>query len=190
MNKNFFDVDNNILHADESGISPIYSHKKTRYGDADLENIKLESNNICILPFEVDGSGNNIKNLFLIKYHDFFKNTTKNTALVVKKEDADISNLDTVYRALMKYMSIPTSNMPLERSFYLGEIELNVFVSGTIPCYGVNVTGLITDKENSFVINEKLLQKLERVNYVSVLKGATHDYLVSSSTFMLLSYLS
>lgn len=189
MNKKFFEIDPNKLDIRASELSNNYEYCVINYDQYSFDNIKLKNKDICILPFETDGSGENILSLFLMKYHDFPKNEVKTSTIIARmNEDLDEANLDTVYRMMTKIMQVPIKSMNLERVFYLGEIEMNIMLSGAMPCYAVNVTDLITKKENSFVIDENLSQILEKIAYQDILKCTTRDFLVTSSTFMLLSY--
>ena len=172
-----------------SELSPNYEYCKVSYMGNQFDNVVLRNTNVCILPFETDDSGKVITHLYLNRYYDFLKEDTRVSALMYKNdEQKDDSYLDTVIRGVGDIMQIPITDNEIKRVFYLGEIELNNIVSGGIPCYGVNVTGL--SKEMSYKISDQLEIVLERVIYNNVLRGTSQDYLVASSVFMLLSYLS
>jgi hypothetical protein len=142
-----------------------------------------------VLPFETDDSGKNILMLYLTKYYDFLKDSHRTSTLLYKnKESEDESYLDTVMRCIGDTMNIPIADKDINRVFYLGELELNHLVSGAIPCYGVNVTGLTNG--GAYPISDDLDITLNKIMYTQVLRGTSQDYLVAASVFMLLSYLS
>lgn len=172
-------------------ISENYEYAVVQYPGYSFDNIVLKNVPICVLPFETDDTGKAIVNLFLFKYFDAIRDTERVTTLLYKHDDdMDDSNLDTAMRCINDTMklSISADSEDLNRIFYLGEIELNNLVSGVIPCYGVNVTGLV--KADEFKVNEIMQSTLNRVTYNKVLQGASHDYIVASSVFMLLTYLN
>lgn len=182
-------INKNQLQVHRSDVSLNYEHVRVNYAGSSFDNVALKHVNVCILPFETDDSGKIILYLFLTKYFDFVKDSQKISTLLYRmNESIDESNLDTVMRGIGDTMKIPITQDDVKRVFYLGEIELNNLVSGSVPCYGVNVTGLA--KDVSYSISDQMDISLERVMYTNVLRGTSQDYMVASSVFMLLSYIS
>lgn len=182
-------IDKAQLRIQKNQLSANYEHVHVSYGGVMFDNVELKNTNVCILPFETESSGKSVQYLYLYKYHDFVKDDTRVSTLLYRyDEDKDETNLDTVMRCIGETMHVPITQNDINRVFYLGEIELNNIISGGIPCYAVNVTGL--SKEMSFPISEQFESTLDRVMYSNVLRGTSQDYLVASSVFMLLSYLA
>lgn len=182
-------INKNQVRIQTNQLSANYEHSHVSYDGVMFDNIVLKNTNVCVLPFETESSGKIIHYLYLYKYYDFLKAETRVSTLLYKNdEERDESNLDTVIRCIGDTMRIPITNNDVNRVFYLGEIELNNLISGGIPCYGVNVTGLA--KEMTYPISDKFESTLDRVMYSNVLRGTSQDYIVASSVFMLLSYLS
>lgn len=172
-------------------ISRNYDYCKVNYAGSAFDNIVLRNVNICVLPFETDETGKTITSLYLSKYHDFIKDKMNMSTLLYKNnEEKDESNLDTVVRCIGDTMKIPLTEKDLNRVFYLGEIELNNLISGSIPCYAVNVTGLSKLDVTSYNVSDEMVISVNKLPYVSVLRGTSQDFLIASSVFMLLSYLS
>ena len=152
--------------------------------------VEILNNDVMILPFETDGTGNNIMSLYLFKYFDTLKNETKVSTMIERSSQEDDVFLNTVYRAMIKNMNVPVDKMPIDKIFYLGNVDLNNYISGKIMCYAVNVTDYVSKKETSFAIYDDPQKSIVKVNYTDVLRGATYDYLAMSAVFMLLSYFS
>ena len=182
-------INKNQLQVVKNDLSLNYEYCKVNYAGSAFDNVVLKNVNVCILPFETDDTGKIIQYLFLSRYYDFVKDSQRVSTLLYRHNEAqDDSNLDTVMRCVGDTMKIALTQDDVKRVFYLGEIELNNLLSGSIPCYGVNVTGLA--KEISYKISDQMEMSLERVVYSNVLRGTSQDFLVASSVFMLLSYLS
>lgn len=182
-------VNRNQLQILKSEVSPNYEYCKVNYAGNAFDNVVLKNVNVCVLPFETDNSGKIILYLYLTRYFDFVKDSQRVSTLIYRNnEGQDESYLDTVIRCVGDTMRIPLTQDDVKRVFYLGELELNNLLSGSIPCYGVNVTGLA--KDLTYPISDQLEMSLERVMYSNVLRGTSQDYLVAASVFMLLSYLS
>ena len=184
-------MDKNQLNIERVDTSANYQYCKMTYGGNAFDNVVLRNTNICIVPFETDTAGKIIQSVYLYKYFDFLKSKHKMTTLLYKNnEDKDDSNLDTVLRCINDTMRIPITDSDIKRVFYLGEIELNSLISGNIPCYGVNVTGMVKETPINYIINDELEISLEKFPYSTILQSTSHDFLIASSVFMLLSYLS
>ena len=191
MNKNFFEIDKGSLQIKRTPISNNYTHAIADYNNIAFDGMELNGKYIGILPFEIDEKSRNISNIFLSKQHNFFKDEIKRTLILDAFDDSiDDSQLDVVYRFFESKLAIPLRDDRLEKIFYLGEIDMNTLLFGAIPCYAVDVTKMLTDKDNLFKISEVYPQTVERVDYNEMLKGITHDNLATSATFLLLSYLS
>ena len=191
MDKNLFDIDKSSLTTTKTVISNNYTHHIVNYKNVAMDNMILTGNYIGILPFEIDKATGNISYVFLSKAHNFFKDEIKKSLIIEKFDDEhDNSPLDVVYRYFEKNLAVPLRDEKLEKIFYIGEIEMNNFLDGRIPCYAINVTGMITEKENVFKISDDFPHVIERIDYNNMLKGATHDFLAISATFLLLSYLT
>lgn len=183
-------INNSLLQIVKSDVqaSPYYEYCKIAYSGNVFDIVSLKQTHVCVLPFETDVSGKNITSLYLTQYYNFIAEAMRTSAMLYKnKQEDDESYLDTVMRCVADVMKI-SINEDINRVFYLGEIELNHLISGIVPCYGVNVTGLA--KEMRYDINEELLISLNKTMYTQILRGTTQDYLVATSVFMLLSYLS
>lgn len=182
-------INKDQLQTVKNNISANYEYCKVSYMGNAFDNVVLKNVNVCVLPFETDDGGHSILHLYLNKYYDFVKESMRMSTLIYKNdEEKDETYLNTVIRCIGDTMKIPLTDDDLKRVFYLGEIELNNLVSGGVPCYAVNVTGL--SKEPTYRISDEMMISLEKVIYTSVLRGSSQDYLVASSVFMLLSYLS
>ena len=184
-------IDKQQINIKKSEISPNYEYCRVSYAGNQFDNIALNNVNVCVLPFETDDSGKAIVSVYLNKYYDFIKDSMRVSTLMYKhNEEKDETNLDTVMRCVRDTMKVPLHVGEINRVFYLGEIELNNLVSGAIPCYAVNVTGMTNNESGIYSISDEMQITLERVIYHTVLRGTSQDYLVASSIFMLLSYLS
>ena len=189
--KNFFEIDKGSLQIKRTPISNNYTHVIADYNNIAFDDMELNGKYIGILPFEIDEKSKNISNVFLSKQHNFFKDEIKRTLILDQfNDDTDDSQLDVVYRFFESKLAIPLREDKLEKIFYLGDIDMNTLLVGQIPCYAIDVSKMLTDKENLFKISETIPQTVERVDYNNMLKGITHDNLAMSATFLLLSYLS
>lgn len=184
-------INKNELSIEQTELSRNYNYCKIAYAGNMFDNIQLRGANVCILPFETESTGKAIDALYLYKYYDFVKDKSRvSTLLYRNNEEKDETNLDTVIRCIGDTMQIPLTEEDIKRIFYVGEIELNNLMSGAIPCYAVNVTGLTNNHPGTYSVNDQLDITLEKFPYSTVLRGTSQDYLVAASTFMLLSYLS
>lgn len=184
-------INKNELSIKIEEVSQNYKHCVISYAGINFDNIILSRSNVCIIPFETDSTGKVIESLYLYKYYDFIKATSKVSTLMYKNnQEQDETNLDTVIRAIGDSLKIAITDSDISRVFYLGEIEMGVMLSGAIPCYAVNVTGQTKKDVVSYVLNDMMDITLEKYPYTTVLRGTSQDYLVASSVFMLLSYLS
>ena len=176
---------------EHTDVSANYEYFKMSYGGHDFDNMKVKNVNVCVLPFETESTGKAVTSLYLMKYFDFMKKSTKwSTMLYRYNPNKDESHLDTAIRAVGDTMKLSITDDDIKRVFYLGEIELNHIMSGAIPCYAFNVTGMAKNLDASFEINAKLNMSLERMSYANVLRGGSQDYIIASCVFLLLSYLT
>jgi hypothetical protein len=74
----------------------------------------------------------------------------------------------------------------IDRIIYLGDIEYNNFLDCSIPCYAVNVKGLVKKKDDIFKVNDH--SYITKMNYLDVIKNGSLDSSVFSSLFLLLTY--
>lgn len=190
MDKNIFDINKSSLTITTTELTNNYSHKIINYNDSKTDSIELKTKYIGILPFEINKEQNVIASVFLNKSHNFIKDDIKKTLILIPMDDSFDTQLDVVYNYFEKNLAIPLKDTDLEKIFYLGNIEMNDLISGDIPCYSINITDMITAKENIFKINSELPQVVQRIDYSEMLKGVTHDMFAISATFLLLSYLS
>jgi hypothetical protein len=172
-------------------LSPNYNYVKIGYAGVGLDIVTLGAAKVCVLPFETDSSGKTIHDLYLLRYYDFVRDSARLSAMMYNFNDAtDESNLDTAMRCVRETMQLAVSQKELNRVFYVGEIELNQIMSGSLPCYAINVTGMTKQGEARYEVNKELNIYLEKVQYVNTLKGMSQDCLVASATFLLLSYMA
>jgi len=191
MDKHIFEIDKSSLTVTKKEITNNYTHHIVTYKNIPMENMILADGYIGILPFEIDKATGNISTVFLSKHHNFFRDDIRRSLIIDSyKDGVDNSPLDVVYRYFEQHLAVPLRDQSLNKIFYIGEIEMNNFLDGRIPCYAVNITGMITSKENIFKVSEEFPRVVERVDYNDMLKGVTHDFLAISATFLLLSYLT
>lgn len=144
---------------------------------------------IFVLPFIMDPDNKDvIKYLFLHEYKKFFFDEVKTSVLGIEHHNYD-SNIDVVKMFMSKYFSIPESKIELSRIFYLGEMDVDISLFKTnVPCYGINLSGLLRNDEVTINLGNSENSKMIRVTYYDVLKGQYLDNMTMATTFQLMSY--
>lgn len=153
--------------------------------------ITCESDSICIIPFDVNDQ-NQIKNVYLIKYHDYLDNKSGFSCITTDiKEEEDRSYFETVLHMLEKELGL--TEIDVNDLFYLGKIQHTLPFSKNYRCYAINLTNNQTDP-NGFTPKlsdeemKKKLNSIEKVRFTRILKGEVPDSLTLSSSVLLLSY--
>jgi hypothetical protein len=170
-------------------LSQNYSYCQARRGESMADFVSLADINVCVLPFETESTGKAVVSMYLMRQLAIIKNNMVWTAAIVRRNDnIDENNYDTACRFIAEVMKLPVTSAYLQKMFYLGEIELNSIIVGSIPCYAYNVTGMLKEGDTSFEINSDMQASLEKVSYDTLLKSGSRDAIASTAITMLLSY--
>lgn len=156
-----------------------------------LRRITCESESICILPFDKNDQGK-IKNVYLLKYHDYMSNKFGNICINFDiNPNVDSSYFDAVSRGVDSYLGIKVDD--INSLFYLGTIEHTLPFSKTFRCYALDLTNYIKDPSGftpNISTNVSKLFSIDKININKLLNGEIKDSLSLSCSALLLTSLS
>jgi hypothetical protein len=159
MSNELFNVDPTKLNKEEPLLlDGLYKYNKVTYKDAKDNTITPIKKYVYVLAYE-PGEGNK-------KINDRIVN---GLPIISYDEKQDDSNLDSVLRILNNELKVVIKDNDIDRIIYLGDIEYNNFLDCSIPCYAVNVKGLVKKKDDIFKVNDH--SYITKMNYLDVIKN-------------------
>lgn len=146
---------------------------------------------ICLLPFDVN-ENDQIKNVYLAKYHDYVLNGESNRCITATLEPDEF---DTYHESLTDCIDheLGLANIEVDDIFYLGQVQHTVPFTKTYKCYAVNLTKYSEDPTGftpKILNSEDRLHSVDKVRFSRIMKGEISDSLVLSCSLLLLSYIS
>jgi hypothetical protein len=146
---------------------------------------------ICLLPFDVN-ENNQIKNVYLAKYHDYLLDEEKYRCITSTLEPDEFN---TFHESLSNCIDLELglSDVEINDIFYLGPIQHTIPFTKTYKCYAINLTNY---SEDPLGFTPKTLQDsskmhtIDKIRFSKILKGEVPDTLTLSSSLLLLSYIS
>ena len=179
-------------------INPIevYSDDKFKILDfvgdkAKFKRINSSKEAICFLPFDVN-ENNQIKHVYLAKYHDYVLNGEANRCITTTLEPDEFN---TYHESLTDCIDheLGLSDVEVNDIFYLGQVQHTIPFTKTYKCYAVNLSKYSEDPTG---FTPKLLNPIDRLHTVDrvrfsrIMRGEVCDSLVLSCSLLLLSYIS
>jgi hypothetical protein len=158
-----------------------------------FKRLSCDNTSICVIPFNTNHA-NQIKNVFLAKYHDYLSNSSELRCI---SDTIDLDKSDSHYSALLDCIKneLNLDNIDVNDIYYLGKIKHTVPFSKEYRCYGVNISNFSDDSSN-FTPNisqdslANRLHTLETVKFNRILSGEICDSLTLSASLLLISYLN
>jgi hypothetical protein len=146
---------------------------------------------ICLLPFDVNEM-NQIKNVYVAKYHDYLLDSSNVRCVTSSLEPDEFS---TYHESLTNCIDreLGLDDVDANDIFYLGQIQHTVPFTKSYKCYAINLTKYSEDPTGFTprVLNpDDKLHTITKVRFSRVMNGEVTDSLVLSSSLLLLSYIS
>ena len=146
---------------------------------------------ICLLPFDVN-ENNQIKHVYLAKYHDYVLDDSTFRCLTSSLVPDEFS---TYHESLTQCIDgeLGLDDVEANDIFYLGQIQHTVPFTKSYKCYAINLTKYSEDPAGFTprVINpDDKLHTITKVRFSRVMNGEVTDSLALSSSLLLLSYIS
>jgi hypothetical protein len=184
------------MKTDQFNPSELYSDDKFKIinftGEkGNFKRISSSKEAICLLPFDLNES-NQIKNVYLAKYHDYVIGNQTNRCITTTLEPDEF---DTYHDSLITCLDneLGLDDVDTEDIFYLGQVQHTVPFFKAYKCYAINLTKY-TDDPTGFtpkIINsDQKLHSVDKVRFSRVMRGEVSDSLVLSCSLLLLSYIS
>jgi hypothetical protein len=156
-----------------------------------FKRISCSKEAICLLPFDVNES-DQIKNVYLSKYHDYILNGQSNKCITATLEPDEF---ETYHESLTNCIDheLGLSDIDINDIYYLGQIQHTVPFTKTYKCYAVNLTKYSEDPSGFTpkILNpDDRLHSIDKVRFSRIMRGEIPDSLVLSSSLLLLSYIS
>ncbi len=184
------------MKANQFNSTEEYSDGKYRVlnftGDkGSFKRISCEKEAICLLPFDVN-ENNQIKNVYLAKYHDYVLNGENHRCITTSLEPDEF---ETYHESLSKCIDdeLGLEDIELNDLFYLGQIQHTIPFTKTYKCYAINLTNYSEDPSG---FTPKLadptdkLHSIDKVRFSRIIRGEVCDSLTLSCALLLLSYIS
>ena len=159
--------------------------------NGNFKRISSEKEAICLLPFDVN-ENDQIKNIYLSKYHDYVLNEVTHKCITSTLEPDEF---DTYHESLSKCIDheLGIDDVDIDDIFYLGQIQHTIPFTKTYKCYAINLTSH-GEEPSGFMPKildpEARLHSINRVRFSRIMKGEICDTLTLSCSLLLLSYLS
>ena len=184
------------MKTDQFNPSELYSDDKFKIinftGDkGNFKRISSSKEAICLLPFDVNES-DQIKNVYLAKYHDYVLNDQTKRCITTTLEPDEF---DTYHESLIKCIDqeLGLSDVKVDDIFYLGQVQHTIPFTKTYKCYAINLTDYSEDPSGftpKIHNPDEKLHSVDKVRFSRVMKGEVCDSLVLSCSLLLLSYIS
>jgi hypothetical protein len=144
-----------------------------------------------LLPFDVN-ENNQIKNVYLAKYHDYVIGKENHRCLTATLEPDDFNTYHESFSSCID-IELGLHEVELNDVFYLGQIQHTIPFTKTYKCYAINVTNYSDDPSGftpKILDQGAKLHSVDKVRFSRVMKGEICDTLTLSCSILLLSYLS
>jgi hypothetical protein len=146
---------------------------------------------ICVLPFDVN-ENDQIKNVYLTKYHDYVLNGQNHKCITATLEPDEF---DTYHESLTNCIDheLGITDIDINDLFYLGQIQHTIPFTKTYKCYAINLTKYSEDPTGFTpkILNpDERLHSIDKVRFSRIMKGEICDSLALSCSLLLLSYIS
>lgn len=193
MKKIKIDIDQQKLTKESKLLSTVLKHYAIKYGDMEIEKIKLLTKPLCILPYDSDESKFKIDNIYVAKQYEFLTNSIEtNSILVDYDNERHDSPIDAIFEFINEYFNIPTDKVSLDnlklldKIYYVGVLQHSHYLHADIPCYAVDIRGFSKNIQFPVPVNE--LNYIAPMKYKDLVNGGSHDSLVAAAVFMLIAY--
>lgn len=156
-----------------------------------FKRISSQKEAICLLPFDVN-ENDQIKNVYLAKYHDYVLNGQSHKCITSTLEPDEF---DTYHDSLSKCIDheLGLDDIDIDNIFYLGQIQHTIPFAKTYKCYAINLTDHGEEPTGftpKIIDPEDRLHSIDRVRFSRIMKGEICDTLTLSCSLLLLSYIS
>jgi hypothetical protein len=146
---------------------------------------------ICLLPFDLN-ENNQIKNVYLTKYHDYVLNGEGCKCITATLEPDEFN---TYHESLCNCIDLELGigDVEVDDIFYLGQIQHTIPFTKTYKCYAINLTKHSEDPTGfTPKINdqETKLHSIDKIRFSRIMRGEVLDTLALSCSLLLLSYIS
>lgn len=153
--------------------------------------ISCQKEAICLLPFDLN-ENDQIKNVYLAKYHDYLLNGQAHRCITSTLEPDEF---DTYHESLITSIDheLGLSDIEVNNIFYLGQVQHTVPFTKTYKCYAINLTKYCEDPTGFTpkILNpDNRLHTIDKVRFSRIMRGEISDSLVLSTSLLLLSYIS
>jgi hypothetical protein len=156
-----------------------------------FKRISCEKEAICLLPFDFN-ENNQIKNVYLAKYHDYVLNGENHRCITAELEPDDF---ETYHDSLIKCIDeeLGLADVEIDDLFYLGQVQHTVPFTKTYKCYAVNLSNYSEDPSGfmpKLSNSSNKLHSIDKVRLSRVIRGEVCDTLTLSCALLLISYSS
>jgi hypothetical protein len=156
-----------------------------------FKRISCSKEAICLLPFDVN-ENNQVKNVYLAKYHDYVLGQENHRCLTSTLEPDEF---DTYHESISKCIDLELglNDVDVNNIFYLGQVQHTVPFTKTYKCYAINVTDYCENPSGftpKILDQESKLHSIDKVRFNRIMKGEILDTLTLSCSILLLSYIS
>jgi hypothetical protein len=146
---------------------------------------------ICLLPFDVN-ENDQIKNVYLAKYHDYVLNGENKRCITASLEPDEFN---TYHESLSNCIDseLGLSDIDVNDIFYLGQIQHTIPFTKTYKCYALNLTNYSEDPTGfmpKILDPESKMHSIDKVRFSRIMRGEICDTLTLSCSILLLSYIS
>ena len=146
---------------------------------------------ICLLPFDVN-ENNQIKNVYLAKYHDYVLDKQNHRCVTATLEPDEFNKYHESLSNCID-LELGLDDVDVNDIFYLGQIQHTIPFTKTYKCYAINLTNYCDDPTGftpKLIDPESKLHSIDKIRFNRIMKGEICDTLSLSSSILLLSYLS
>ena len=156
-----------------------------------FKRISCEKEAICLLPFDVNAN-DQIKNIYLAKYHDYVLNGENHRCITASLEPDEF---ETYHDSLAKCIDLELGldDIEINDLYYLGQVQHTIPFTKTYKCYAVNLTKYSEDPTGftpKLLDSDDKMHSIDKVRFSRVIKGEICDSLTLSCALLLLSYIS
>jgi hypothetical protein len=157
----------------------------------EFKRISCSKEAICVLPFDVN-ENDQIKNVYLTKYHDYVLNGQNHKCITATLEPDEF---DTYHESLTNCIDheLGITDIDINDLFYLGQVQHTIPFTKTYKCYAINLTKYSEDPTGftpKILSPDERLHSIDKVRFSRIMKGEICDSLTLSCSLLLLSYIS